>query len=607
MRTDVADAQRVVLLADLAAEDPDAETIQALLTITESLHEADVETRRRDSLFGLPEQRQRARLLIAEVLDESNVPAARAAITGAFRDEDEIIRTRAFVVASERLIALFIACITRRPGVGRLLEELLTSHGHELYTLFFRLPGLGYIRERRPDLPDDPSEIMGELIRRARSLSGRGRVVPVGVLLAGETAHDEIVVHINPEPDFSLLGLTSLDQGEIVAEPELGEDATVSESDLIGSGADDAHEENSVGRPLASTSMLARAIGADESRCIGFVAIADNFGHVRNLANDIYNRPRERVPADQTKSPKLGPFVGADTTKLERVLICGFRSGTVSMIESIIQAEPRTEILVMVQDEAARAAAWDDFDAHTRLVERGLLRGHHGEFQADAADFALTWFNPDDPEAPTDRPHLHIVVGDWSSSRKLTSLPRGFAHVDTVDAIVMISSEHHGSDARTAKTLMKLETLTQAPRIVAEVLDVDLARRLRRRGRDQSSDRVHVYSIQELRAFFMFQSVVVPAFDLVYTELMGPWGESFVRLVPDPAHGRLSGTCSFEELANHLSAEGRVLVGVELCEELASHRHGSECRTQLHVAEAGETEILELSRLVDVWVISSEA
>jgi hypothetical protein len=624
VRTDVVEAQRVVLLADLDAEDPDAETIQALLTITESLREADEEAARRESVFGLPTSSKRARLLIAEVLDESNVPAARTAITGDRRGRDSA-RTRAFVVPSERLIALFIACVTRRPGIGRLLEELLTSHGHELYTMFFSLPGLGYHREHRPELADDPSEVMGELIRRSRSLASHERVVPVGVLMAGKDGADDIVVYVNPEPSFSV-GAERVAEVEDAGEAEvLGEGEgeseleTVTGSELVDSGVGDAREEVSLGDSATSIPKLT-TLADGGSRCIGFVAIADNFGRVRELADDLYERPRSKVPAHFDASPKLGPFVCAHTTKLERVLVCGFRSGTVSMVESLIQAEPRTQILIMVRapgpvngsresaDQAARQAAWDDFDAHTKLVERGLLRGHHGRFRADEEQWALTWLNPDDPSAPVDRPHVRLVIGDWSSSRQLTSLPLGFGHVETMDAVLLISSEHYGSDARTAKTLMKLETLTSAPRVVAEVLDVELARRLRRRSAEQGSDRVSVYSIQELRAFFMFQSVVVPAFDLVYTELMGPWGESIVRLEPDRSVGPLSGWCSFEELANHLSGGGRVLVGIELCEEEleVGHVHGEGCRTRLHVAEPGNSRGVELERLVDVWVISRD-
>ncbi|PRP94178.1 hypothetical protein ENSA5_41330 [Enhygromyxa salina] len=584
VRTDVAEAQRVVLLADLAAEDPDAATIQSLLTITESLREADEEARRRDSLWGLPSRSRRARMLIAEVLDESNVPAARAAIAGDGSGRDSA-RTRAFVVPSERLIALFVACITRRPGVGRLLEELLTSHGHELYTMFFDLPGLAYRRPLERGLGDDAGEVMGELIRRARSLASTERVVPVGVLMAGEGGADDIVVHINPEPDFSSV---SLARGLVADVADL----------------EDLEDVEDV-EDVEGAAKLRRAAGSGQ--CLGFVAIADNFARVRELADDLHDRARAQVPADLTGSPKLGPFVCADTTKLHRVLVCGFRSGTVSMVESLIQSEPQTQILIMLRDQAAVDAAWDNFDAHTKLIERGLLRGHHGRFRVDENQRALTWLNPDDPSAPSDRPHVHLVIGDWSSSRQLTALPLGFGHVGTMDAVLLISSEHVGSDARTSKTLMKLETLTQAPRIVAEVLDVELARRLRKRGVEQGSDRVHVYSIQELRAFFMFQSVVVPAFDLVYTELMGPWGQSFVQLEPDPSAARLTGTCTFEELANHLSLDDRVLCGVELCHDSSPHQHSSRCRTSLHVADAGSgSDSIDLEQLVDVWVISSD-
>ncbi|MFO7564037.1 MAG: hypothetical protein R6X02_15430 [Enhygromyxa sp.] len=574
LRADVVSAQRVVLLADFDASDPDAATIQALLTITQSLREVDEGNRWRDGFSTT----RRARLLIAEILDESNIPAARAAIDGD-GSGPAVARTRAYVVPSERLIALFMACIVRRPGAGRLLEVLLTSFGQEIYTLFFDLPGLGYRREHRPELPDDPSEVMGELMRRARTLASRERVVPVGVLMAGEEP-DEIRVFINPEPDFSKLG------AELETEPE-----------PASAPVDPPH--------------------ASKSHCLGFVALADNFGRIRELADDLYERPRDRVPPGPDPIPSLPSFVHAPTTRLERVLVCGFRSGTVSMVEALIQAEPRTQILIMLGDEKARAAAWDDFDAHSKLVRRGLLDGHHGVFSGERERWALTWDNPDDPHAPADHPHVHLVIGDWSSSRQLISLPLGFGHVATMDAVILISSERRGSDARIAKTLMKLETLTvpvpvppapnaPTPRIVAEVLDVEFARRLRRRATKQGSSRVSVYSIQELRAVFMFQSVVVPSFDLVYAELMGPWGESFVRLVPEPDAPR-TGTCSFEALADHLCGSDRVLVAVEICERSSAHEHGPECRTTLHVA-AGSTPDgpIELEGLVGVWVITRD-
>jgi hypothetical protein len=604
VRANVIDAQRVVLLAELGTEDPDAATIQALLTITQSLREADERARRRDSLFGLPAAPRRARLLIAEVLDESNVPAARAAITGDGSGHDGG-GTRAFVVPSERLIALFVACIVRRPGAGRLLGELLSTNGRELYTMFFSLPGLGYQREHRPNLPDDPGEVMGELIRRARSLSSQERVVPVGVLMAGE-GPDELQVFINPAPDYSKLGAMSLDAGQPPSDVEL-EHGTVGEAELLDSserGAEQAHEEVPIDPQPRATDHA--ALATTQSRCVGFIAIANNFRRMRELADDLYERPREQLPGGPDLVPNLPRFVCANTTKLARVLVCGFRSGTVSMVEGLIQADPRAQILIMVRDDNARHAAWDDFDAHTKLVARGLLDGHHGKFRGDREHWALTWRGPGGPREPPDHPHVQLVVGDWSSSRQLTALPLGFGHVGKMNAVVLISSEHGGSDARIAKTLMKLETLTQSPRIVVELLDVEFARRLRRRAAKQKSDRVSVYSIQELRAMFMFQAVVVPAFDLVYAELMGPWGESLVQLAPSPDTPS-TGTCSFEALADHLSHSGRVLVGVECCNDSSPHTHGPSCRTSLYVA-AGSTAdgLVELERLTSVWVVSRD-
>ncbi|MCA9698758.1 MAG: hypothetical protein KC431_14625, partial [Myxococcales bacterium] len=312
-----------------------------------------------------------------------------------------------------------------------------------------------------------------------------------------------------------------------------------------------------------------------------------------------------------------------------RVLICGFRSGTVSMVEALIKSEPQAQILIMVNDQRAREAAWDDFDAHSKLIQRGLLQGHHGAFRADKSHWALTWIDPEHPRRVADHPHVHLVTGDWSSSRRLTALPLGFGHVETMNAVVLISSEHTGADARTAKTLMKLETLTRAPRVVAEVLDVELARRLRRRATVRGQERMQVYSIQELRAFFMFQSVVVPYFDLVYAELMGPWGESFVQLVPMPAESPANsmtgvvGKCSFEELANHLSANGQVLAAVELYDDPMPQRPACEapggagecdksCKkcwpTTLHVASGDpeDGDRIDLGRLAGVWVIARD-
>jgi hypothetical protein len=536
VRTDTVAAQRVVLLADLTAADPDAETIQALLTITQSLVETD-------------EQRDRGarkRLLIAEILDESNVPAARRAISDG-NGPGERGQARAFVIPTERLIALFIACITRRPGSEDLLEELLTSEGHELYTCFFDEKGLGYCESRRPALPVEPAAAMAHVVARARALPAEQRVVPVGLFHDPQIAGEDPQVNINPGT-------------------------------------------------AASTEA-----GVTVSDCAGFIAIASNFRRVRKLSESLFTELPTPPSESNAASPDLPQFEPAPTTALDRVLVCGFRTGTVSMVESLIKAHSRTQILIMVSDEDAQTKAFDDFEAHSKLVERALLRGNHGRFRRVEGQPLLHWLHPEDDQQ--ERGHVYLVVGDWSSSRKLTALPFGFGSVAQLDAVILISCERAGSDARTAKTLMKLETLVageRAPRVVAEVLDVDFARRLRERGSKRVGNRTVVYSIQELRAFFMFQAVVVPAFDQVYAELMGPWGQSFIKL--DIAVSG-QGWCRFETLADHLATQGQLLVAVELAP------WPGRIQPTLAVAEGDPDDPegrIDLARLVAAWVIADE-
>ncbi len=539
IRTDTVAAQRVVLLADFSAPDPDAETIQAVLTINQSLAETD--TRRRS-----PSDRKR--LLIAEILDESNVPAARRAISAGDHEN-----TRAFVVPSERLIALFIACITRRPGSERLLEDLLTSRGHELYTCFFNEEGLGYCEARRPALGDQPEPIMAELIARARVLRAKHCVVPVG-LFFDPPSGPESLVYINPR-----------------AQP---------------------------GAPEPRSSSV-------ETPCRGFIAIAAKFGHVCALSKALVEAgpiPASNSAPPDPSSPCHPELIRSPTTPLRRVLICGFRSATVGMVEALIKAEPLTQILIMVADLAAREQAIDDFDAHSRLIERKLLHGNHGRFHKAPNHSHLTWLDPELEFAAEHEPHVYLAVGDWTSSRQLTALPLEFGNVAELDAVILVSSEREGSDARTAKTLMKLETLVhrpRSPRVVAEVLDVDLARRLRRRSAQLRDERMLVYSIQELRAFFMFQAVVVPAFDQVYAELMGSWGQSLVRLeIARPGQGQ----CSFETLADHLATLGKILVAVEV------NPTASQQQTQLWIAEGDPQHggRIDLGRLAGLWVVADD-
>ncbi|TPV93978.1 MAG: hypothetical protein B7733_17505 [Myxococcales bacterium FL481] len=524
-RADVDHAQRVVLLADLESPDPDAETIHNILTLVESM--------RVEAAHG--RAGERARLLIAEVLSESNVPAAEAAIAAAGPG------MRSFVVPTERLIALFMACVARRPGVGALLEELLTSRGSEIYTCYFDLSGLAYGPGRAPQLPRSAAACFAFVRDQAQRIAATSRrpVVPVGLLVDADDGTERACVRLNPS--------------------------------RVGNGS---------GEP---------------ARVRGFVAVAPNFTAVRDFSEHLYRAvasPSSSVPLD----PLHGVTLRDDSRRsLRRALVAGFRPATVGLLESLLMDQPTLEVLVLVANETERALALDAFDAHNRLLQRGLMTGPHARFPA-RTDGGLGFVVAGDDDRRT---RINVAIGDQSSSRQLMALPRGFGELGTLDLVLLVSRERDDADAYTTKTLMKIDALLEAThasqRVVAEVLDAGLARRLRRHYAEIAREHVYVYSIQELRSYFMFQSVVVPSFELVYGELLGWWGQSFRRLVPASV---MTGRCRFAELEAHVfEGHGELLVGCEL--------EADEGQRRLIVGAAGDdgAGTLDLGRLRGVWTI----
>lgn len=530
-RADLFHAKRVLLMADPEQPSPDADTIEMLLNLVERVrHQVERGPRR-------PNERQR--VVIAEILDDSNVAAARAAVAPGRST------FRAFVVPTERLVALFIAGVVRRPGLGDLLEELLTSRGHELYTCFFRTDGLGFAMREPPDLGRDAARAIDRLLRRG--VHGPSTVVPVGILVAtGDAALHDFRVVVNPQPDDPPL------QGE----------------------------------------------------SLGIVAVADNFRSIRELVESEPKTAQEevveadRMPRSVARPPALER---TPQTVIGRVLVCGFRRGSIYMLEELLREQVRGEVLVLVEDEAALQRARDALEEHSQLVERRLMPVHHGTFteQADGS-YVFTCAGTEVVEDS----RVRLRVADWMASRHLVDLPAGFGHVGDLDAVIFVADGQGKNDARTTTALLKLEDLLVAhgadhgrPRVVAEVFDPRLAARLEQHFRTVGKHHVRIYSIPQLRAFFLFQSVVVPGFDAVYSELLGSWGQSFVRLRPAK---RPSGVVTFRELALGLRPRGQLLVGVVVADD--------DGRELLCVAPApGQLGFeIELSRLVYLWVIAED-
>lgn len=534
MRADVKYAERVVLLADGDRRDPDDHTIRTMLTLVEHVREqGDNE---------LPVH------LYAEILDENNVAAAQRAISRAQG------RVHAQIVPTERLLGFFMACVGRRSGVASLLLDMLDSAGHELYTHDYGAPDPSSAQVYVPGaakvhLPAGPRQAMTTLYQQGTADIPERRVLPVGVLIASPDPEDgtrHVRISVNPESD------------ELV----------------------------------------------DDERVEGFVAIGYSDRAIREFSARFADGSWVERPVAPASGSILPEFTWAGSTPLERILVCGWRSGTVNLVEALMTADRGADVLILVANDSERAKVFDDFDAYSALVRDGILFDRVGLFEEDAVHDCLR-YRTVGGEAGTGR--VMVEVGDWTSSRQLMRLPREFGNVAGADLVMFISEDDHEADARTATALMKLENVRdlharntgerKRQRVVAEIFGTDLARRLWNRYESIGEEDIRVFSIQELRALFMFQSVAVDYFEKVYAELMAPWGQSFSRLLKV---GDAVGTCTFIDLARHLQRHDQLLVGVELVD-------GQGRRTmQVGGAEA-ESDVIDLGRLHSVWVVQDEA
>lgn len=540
-RADIVRARRVLVLADMAAANPDGETIHALLTIHDGLApRGGGAAGERPVLKAMPKRRgfirratgrtaaARGRLLVAEILDERNLPAAWAAISYGSGE------VRTFVVHVERLIALFMACVARVGGIAPLLGELLSSEGHEIYTCFFASPALSYQATAVPQLPERAAEAMATLRGLAATRPARRFLVPVGLLY---------------------------EEGE-------GEWATPR---VCVGGEDVAHE-----RPWT-----------------GFVAMAPSFAVVRDFADALHRGADGPAAAEGFTAPTCEPV--ADLP-LRRILVVGFRAATVGLLEALVLAEPAAEVLILVDDEAARAAALERFCEHRGLTDYRSLTLALGSF-ALQADGSLVYQPRLRQDAPCGR--VRLAVGDGTSLLQLVDLPHGFGHAGDLDLALVLATRREDSDARTTQSLLALEVVRthggrRSPlRVVAEVVDAALCERLRRRARQVGDEQVQVFSLETLRSAFLFQSAVIPGFNLVYGELLGPWGQSFARRrVVTPGGGR----CGFAALAERFVAGGELLLGVEVT-------RGGERRLELGAGGGGPIELAEVTA---VWVLAPD-
>ena len=338
--------------------------------------------------------------------------------------------------------------------------------------------------------------------------------------------------------------------------------------------------------------------GVGERAWTGFVALAPNFGVVRDLCEDLRRDPD--APARPSEPEVETPaFTATPPLPLRRILVCGFRPATVGLLEALVLAEPQAQILVLLDDEAALLAATDRFREHRSLGEYRMLTLSPGSFVAqDDGSFV---YQPRLHEALRCG-HVRLAVGDRSSLLQFVELPHGFGHAGDLDLALLLATRREDGDARTTQSLLALEVARtrggrRSPlRVVAEVVDADLCARLRRRMTLRGDTQVQVYALESLRAAFLFQSVLIPAFNLVYGELLGPWGQSFARKQVAAAG---AGTCTFQALAQRLVGDGELLLGVE--------RRLPDGQVIVDLAGGdGNGGRVDLGSLVAVWVLAPD-
>ncbi|MGB1700476.1 MAG: hypothetical protein ACPHRO_11010, partial [Nannocystaceae bacterium] len=402
-RTDMQRAKRVVMLADLYQREPDDATIRTLLNVVASMQ-------------GLPESIPRPRL-IAEVVNGSSVGAARRATASYARSAHAHALTQ--LVTTESLVGLFLACAVRRPHSEEILSTLLTSEGWEIYTYSLDYPG-GARTGDSEYVEDAEFRALHGVLSEAQRTDASAPVL-LGSLVRAVTTEDE------NRADRSVRA-------------------------VLGDAANDG--------------------GGAESARVGLVMLAPNFRRVREVMSDamgaVQRASREGRTIDRVgaagEEPGMrdpgGPslLTAAPASPASRVLVCGYRPGSVDLLESLSVAYPDATILFVVGStmETMRRAC-DDLDAHRDAVLRRDVSVRGGTFET-CEDPGLSsgdeqvhyrYVHRGEAAGVTEGARVVVARADWSSSRVLASLPGEFGAAIDMDAVVLCADESREGDART--------------------------------------------------------------------------------------------------------------------------------------------------------------
>jgi hypothetical protein len=445
-------------------------------------------------------------LIVAEVLERSNIAAAQVA-GGA----------RAVILPTEELLSLFVSAATRNSRRSELVQTLVTSAGCEIYTYLFDWT------------PKDPSseirsmriqKTFNELVADSMHRDAQERIVPMALIRS------------------------------VTASPTKGLQFDI---DFVSDRGDE---------PIGDV--------------MGFVALGKNFATIEQGAAVLTASSRHQCSTKNT-SHFLTPC--EPVCHVTNALVCGYRPATLALCELLIRKNPGVRINLLVSDEAQAQKARSEFDdyhaGHGGLARH--FRGMTGHFLSNENDI----FRLQDVQSHEEFGSVHVRVGDWTDHSQLSALPFDTQHVGLHQLVVIMEETSRDSDGRTALAMLKMASLELGEsqsfgerfQLVAVVNEEPLGLRLEERyakALPHRAETVHVLSSRAFRAYCTFQATVVPGFEAIYSQLLGPVGCEFVPMEPHPESVTdADKIMSYHELSTSLRARGYTLVGIEVVDDQA--------------------------------------
>lgn len=518
-RVDTGKARRIVVMPDLTSGNPDADTAGVILSV-------------REKAPNTP--------LVAEIVDLANAPAARVA--GG---------RNTTLVGTERLLGLVMVASVHRPGLADLLHVLMSSEGREIYT---------YIYDR-PDAPGDGSLPCNAPPRL-------DALFHCGMLRQGDE-------RIFP------LGFITFDRPDVAEPPSW----------------------NGYVPPAAHAIVLNGDAPENVRHLRGIVGISESFSGIQSFARDLMTHGLPVAPAPDATAPPVeqeesaespgSPTVGNEAHEnvdawdlhaaphaFERVVVLGYRPAVISLIEALVAGHPGVDILLCVHNQRARERAAAALSEHSLNLADASFPGMTWTFAKTHAERRFETWDCFQNSETTRCGSIRLQVTDWTNDATLICLPGWDCAIGQTDAAFLAGGLTARGDGWTALAVLKIAELKLFGgidfkpefRVVAQVNDPAVGHRLETRYREAlgPSAQIRVLSSRKLRAYAMFQSVAVPGFEMIYAQLLGPWGQSFQRVTPKAGVTR-SGRITFSQLARELHEERQMLlVAVEVAEETPS-------------------------------------